>query len=118
MTLPLEHVQDGDWAALNRVVDMLRSLVLDTGGRSLGIRVGTATVTFAGASPNGQQTVTHGLGKTPVGFSAILTGADDVIPIIQGGTMTSTTFVLVASSKTGVNIAAGQQRTFYWIVLG
>jgi hypothetical protein len=34
MTIALEHIQDHDWAAVNRVVDTLRSLVLDTGGVS------------------------------------------------------------------------------------
>jgi hypothetical protein len=52
MTIALEHIQPDDWAAVNRVVDVLRSLVLDAGGVSLSIRAGT--VSAAGAVVRGQ----------------------------------------------------------------
>jgi hypothetical protein len=52
MTIALEHIQPDDWAAVNRVVDVLRSLVIDTGGVSLSIRAGT--VSAAGAVVRGQ----------------------------------------------------------------
>lgn len=114
--IQLEHLADN--SVSDRNFQKLMSVVPDMGGQSVGIRFGTVTITFPGGSPNGQATVPHGLGRVPASFSATLTGASDVIPIIQAGTFDATNFVLVASTKTGANLAAGQQRSFFWMVIG
>lgn len=65
MSIGLERVQEGDWDGLNRVIDRLRSLVLDTGGQSIGVRFGHVTLSWSSSTSAGNQVVAHGLGRTP-----------------------------------------------------
>jgi hypothetical protein len=122
MTLPLEHVQDGDWAALNRVIDKLRSLVPDTGGSSVGIRWGIGTVTWPGGqSLSAANTIAHGLGTDPAAIA--------ITPIAAAGDGAGFSAQVTAGAVGGVSFdvrlgvdsfspVAGTQRSFYWIVIG
>jgi hypothetical protein len=117
MTIVLEHIQEGDWAAVNRVVDTLRSLVLDTGGQSLGIRVGVSTgVVFTASTSSATKTVTHGLGRTPVvafaiDNSAVAAGSGITL---STGALTSTTFGVVGFFPSALTTTI----PFYWVVIG
>lgn len=127
MTVSLEHIAPGDWGAVERVRQLLQSLVIDAGidsttkqPRSVGIRFGAATITWPGASPFATVAVTHGLGKTPI---VVLAGD------AGGGTMATnipvwsaapgaTTFTAAAETSDASAPAVGLTRTFYWIALG
>jgi hypothetical protein len=109
MTIALEHLHEGDWAGLNRVVDTLRSLVPDAGGVSLAVRVGTATLTWAGGTPFSDfPTVSHGLGKTPTvilpAASSGLAGSKFVL--VTAFTYTSTGFTVQGVTDDRSNPAA------------
>jgi len=111
--IALEHIQPEDWAAVARVIDTLRSLVIDTGGVSLGIRVGTGSATFTASPTSAAVTVPHGLGRVPAiaaGFSRnaqfgySVTGRD------------ATNLTVVGSYEPGTNQTG--TITFDWMVIG
>lgn len=120
MTIALEHIQAEDWPAVNRTVDTLRSLVLDTGGQSLGIRVGTGTLTFPGASIfTSTLTVTHGLGRTPVvAFVVPMQGAATYIIVPETFSYTNTTFQVNAATSDNSTPAAATTKTIGWVAIG
>lgn len=70
MTIRLDQIPVDDWDALNRAVDTLRALVLDTGGKSLGLRVGVGSGTWTASNLAADATVLHGLGRVPVAAGA------------------------------------------------
>jgi hypothetical protein len=117
MTIALEHIHPDDWAAVNRVTDTLRSLVIDTGGQSIGIRVGVSTgVVFTASTSSATKTVTHGLGRTPVvafaiDNSAIAAGSGVTM---STGALTSTTFGAVGFFPSALTTTI----PFYWVVIG
>jgi hypothetical protein len=119
--IALEHIQPDDWAAVNRVVDVLRSLVLDAGGQSLSIRAGT--VSAAGAVVRGQGfTVTKGT----AGLYTINQAWARAPTVVVGlGSTSSITGAAVspAPSTTGFGVAtfgsAGLANAeFHWIAIG
>jgi hypothetical protein len=119
MTIPLEHIQDHDWAGVNRVVDTLRSLVLNTGGVSLSLRVGTTTLTWAnGAANSAVATVTHGLGRTPAAVLALGngTGGPNLV-VVQAFTIGATTFQMQGGFLTGTSTGTTNVTTG-WVVIG
>jgi hypothetical protein len=59
----LEHLADGSIS--DRNFQKLRILVPDTGGRSVDIRFGVASVTFTASTISATNTFAHGLGRTP-----------------------------------------------------
>lgn len=113
--VPLEHLHEGDWAGLNRVVDTLRSLVLDTGGRSLGVRIGTGSATWAATGvSSGTATIAHGLGRTPVYAKA---GSQNALRE-YAVTSRDATNIVVTGYRTD-NVAPGVGTTnFDWVVIG
>jgi hypothetical protein len=122
MTIALEHIQPDDWAAVNRVVDVLRSLVLDAGGVSLSIRAGT--VSAAGAVVRGQGfTVT----KTGTGtYTVTQTWARAPVVVVTVGSTASAAGMKVstAPSTTGFGVTtfttagAAIDSEFHWVAIG
>jgi hypothetical protein len=112
MGLVLEHVQPNDWNALNRTIDLLAGLVLDTGGQSLGIRVGQSTVTFTASALSATTVVSHGLGRTPVAvfYGNVDANMDNLATTVVG----ATTFTVQGRYSSAVTGTA----SLYWMVVG
>lgn len=115
MTISLENLGDGSVADRNFL--KLAQLVVDAGGRSIGIRFGSDSLTWpaAGTSSN-TKTITHGLGRTPIvvgGWGSDSTTAQFFY--CYPFTFTSTQFSMrgVAEAAPGV-----QTKTFTWVALG
>lgn len=120
MTIALEHVQEGDWAAVNRALDALRALVPDTGGRSVIWRFGVAVATFPGGTDaTGNVVVTHGLGHVPVDIllTCGLRSDGGVRTYASHFTETATTFTTVGLA-TGANPAAAVTVPINWLAIG
>lgn len=118
MTVSLEYVHENDWAAVSRLIDQLNGLLIDTGGRSVGIRFGSNTITWPGGSgTTSSTTVTHGLGRTPAGVyvsaSTTLGGTH-----INATSVGATTFSVQGTTIDGSSPAGGTTGTFYWLVIG
>lgn len=96
--------------------DQLASLLIDTGGVNLSLRVGVGTLTFAaGAGVSGTVSIPHGLGTTPAGVVAFQNGTGGPSPVVgQASNLTSTTFDLYGEFRTGT-WAAGGTIPFAWI---
>jgi hypothetical protein len=123
VTIALEHIRPDDWAGVNRAVDALRGLVLDTGGVSLGIRVGVSTVTWPGASTfSTAKSISHGLGRAPTIAAAFDASGGTLahIPVfvIPTASMTSTVFSVTAETGDLSSPAAAVVRNFYWVAIG
>lgn len=121
MTIALEDVKAGDWEAVRRTVDALRSLVLDTGGASIGIRFGVTTISWAGGTPfSSAPTVLHGLGKTPVVVipksATFLTGSKFVL--VDAVLYTSTDFTIQGVTDDRSNPAAATTCSVVWVAIG
>ncbi len=85
----LEHLADG--SLTDRNFQLLRRLVVDTGGLSLDLRVGQVEFTFTASNVSAIETVAHGLPRAPLavlvaawrlpgtaaGFSPVDTGSFD-----------------------------------------
>lgn len=117
MTIALEDVKAGDWEAVRRAVDTLRSLVPDMGGASLSVRIGVATLTWPGGSQSTSGAVVqHGLGKTPVVVLAtVLNPPVDAWSWVQ--TLTSTAFTVVGRTSSAAP-AGGTTATVSWLAIG
>jgi hypothetical protein len=94
--------------------DWLLKRFLDTGGRSGSIRFGTAVVTFSAADTSDTETVTHGLGTTPV---AVVVSANIFSPGIFAVTQSvgATTFQTRAITRSGTHTG---DVTIFWIAVG
>lgn len=116
MRSPLEPIQPGDWDGVQRLVDLLSRLLIDVGGRSIGVRFGSGTLTFPGGSPSTSTvTVNHGLGRTPV---AVCVCNEFLGSIGSVNTLTSTTFQTLGFTVDGSSPGAGTGAPFYWIAIG
>lgn len=113
MTIPLEHIQEGDWAAVNRTIDLLRSLVLDTGGVSLGVRTGASSVTFA-AGATADKVISHGLGRVPVWADAKTTNSTILEYQLLAATATTMTFRCYTTTQ----VTTSATFTFDWVAIG
>lgn len=118
--ISLEPV-DRTLGAVSRNFDKLKRLVVDTGGRSIGIRFGTGTWTWpAGSAKSGVTVVSHGLGRTPIVVfvcGATLNGSNET-SAGEAGSYTSTQFSTQASLAQGLAPGAGAANTFAWLVIG
>lgn len=118
--IALEQLADGSVSGRN--FQRLMSLVVDTGGVSLGLRVGgPVNVTWPGGvvSSNGL-VVPHGLGGVPSFVVASLINSGSLAPpfaIAACAVYTATTFVLVATTV-GAIPAAGIFSQFTWLAVG
>lgn len=119
MAIPLRHVirPDGtlDPYVVQKGLETLGLAAIDSGGRSLKIRVGTGTLTFTAAATSATSTVAHGLGSTPV---VVLAQADAGIAFcfIQVNSKDATNVVYQGHDTGGV--ARTGTNTFYWLVIG
>jgi hypothetical protein len=117
MTIALEHIQPEDWAAVNRVVDALRSLVLDTGGRSLGLRVGVKSFSWPGGTALQTFSISHGLGRTPAVVLAV-NGSNNTRGMPRTYSYTATTFALDVITSDASNPGAATADTYGWVAIG
>jgi hypothetical protein len=116
VTIALEHIQPDDWAAVNRVTDTLRSLVIDTGGRSIGIRIGSGAATWTASINAAPVSVSHGLGRIPA-LAAAFPQAGGLGYEIPATSLTSTTMT-VQGFTTAANVITLAASPFYWVVIG
>lgn len=115
MTIALEHLADGSISDHN--FQKLMALVLDTGGQSIGLRIGTGTVTFTTSTTSPVVTVNHGLGKTPVVvFAGPMFAAASTYTgiVITPSHATSTQCSFNGDCRTSLN----QSVVFAWVVIG
>lgn len=116
MTVQLENLADG--SVSDRNFQALARLVLDTGGRSIGIRFGTnSTVDWAASKDSSTATVTHGLGKTPIVVLCQFhdTGSLTTSPVANVGGLTSTQFSIAGHNDTAITAT---DVPFFWVVIG
>lgn len=121
MSIALERVAPDDWSGVQRLVERLSRLVIDTGNISLGLRVGTGSVSFPGGTAiSNVTTVTHGLGRTPIFFGAFETqdhaGAD--MMVLNTFTYTSTSVQTRGCFVLSSAPAAGNIQYFTWVAIG
>lgn len=99
-----------------RNFEVIAKSMVETGGRSIGVRFGSTTVVFA-AAPEATKAVSHGLGKTPVAafaFPVLATTQTLFCSARTGASATSITFQF--NTDNAVNFTGTV--TFYWLVLG
>lgn len=116
MTIALEQLADGSIS--DRNFQRLATLVLDTGGKTVGIRFGTnSTVDFAASKDSSVATVTHGLGKTPVAAFCQFhdTGSLTISPVANIGGLTSTQLSVAGHNDTAITAT---DVPFFWVVIG
>lgn len=111
MTISLDPLGDG--SVSDRNFQKLMSLVLDTGGRSVGIRFGTATATWTASATSATVTIPHGLGKIP-GF---VTYGSKNTPFEYATASVDATNISTVGYQTAGTVVTGTL-TFYWVVLG
>jgi hypothetical protein len=115
MPFPLEPT--GDLTPEGRNFRMLAALAPDFGNQSVSMRVGSVVVTWAGASPATSTTITHGLGRTPVGVW--LSGNSNApYAVMHAGSIGATTFNLFVRDVDNNTPANGTQKAIYWLVIG
>jgi hypothetical protein len=119
----LEHT--GAYDVAQRNFDVIEALAVTAGDQSAQIRFGTATLTWPGGSPRGDNvSVSHGLARTPVVVlvtaSTGVGASTTVFPVVavRGGTMTSTTVELTAVTSDGSSPAAATEATVHWLAVG
>jgi hypothetical protein len=70
------------------------------------------------AGTNGQVTVAHGLGATPVAAFAIMNDSANSVYVARIVSFDSTNIVVaIRNSSSGAQVAAGQSAPFYWLAL-
>lgn len=120
MALPLPGGPDPDPGRQQKFEALARAMP-GFGGKDVEIRYGSGTWTWPGGqSSSGITTVTHGLGRIPVGVWVMSNqdqGANEVI-VADAFTYTATTFGTRGSSKVGTNYAAASTATFVWFAIG
>lgn len=100
---------------LQRNLESLQSK-FDTGGKSIRLRYGAGTATWAGGSQDtGDATVTHGMGKTPV---VVFTQSQTVTAMTRPTTVGPTTFTVKARTLDGSSPAGTTTADFYWLAIG
>lgn len=111
--IPLERLLEN--SVVSRNFDKLAALTMDTGGQSVGIRLGVQTVTFAGSAFSPNYTINHGLGKTPkivIPGNQFISGTVSVTPF--SANFTGTTFLLYGHA----DIAWTGSIFIPWMVIG
>lgn len=116
MTVALEQLADGSIS--DRNFQKLMRIVLDTGGQTIGIRVGTSVLTWAGGNQftGTLASIAHGLGKTP---KVILATPQNppVNAYAWTGTISSTVFSLTGQTTAAAPVA-GTTMTVGWVAIG
>jgi hypothetical protein len=111
--IDLEHVLTGD--GVERNFDKLRSLVPDTGGQSIRLRFGMATLSFTASSDSNVLDVAHGMDPQPL---LVIAGGRMVNGVASHtahvGEIGATTFELYAKRTA----AATEDLDFPWLAIG
>lgn len=122
MSLPLpdSQVDQKPWEVeregVQRNFETIARAILDTGGQSLALRMGSDVLTWpGGASVSNNVTVTHGLARTVV--AAFVTGTGN-LSAWSTGSLGATTFVVQAKTVDGTFPALGTQGFFFWLAIG
>lgn len=112
MGISLEQLADGSTS--DRNFQKLQVLVLDTGGASLGLRMGTGSVTFTAANTSAVKVVSHGLGRTP---AVVLTTPNANTGFVFSVTArASTTFSVQGFTTGGGSVTTTVN--FDWVAIG
>lgn len=115
--MTFEFLPDGAWETLRRILGLIASSLIDTGGRSIGIRFGSGTVTFpGGAQTSTVMNVSHGLGKTPV--CVLLTSQSATVMFEAVAPLSATQIGVEAATRDLSSPVLGTTRSFYWVVIG
>lgn len=109
--IKLEHLADSSIS--DRNFQKLMSLVLDTGGESVGLRFGTGSATWTAAVNSASVTVPHGLGKIPAAAGAFTRD----LGIAYAVTARDATNITVRGFATAGAPTSGTA-TFDWAVIG
>lgn len=112
MTISLEQLHDNSPA--DRNFHKLAQLVLDTGGKTIGIRFGTGSVTFTASTTSATQTIAHGLAKVPQYIACQALDSSGAITVRPVSGADAVNFQAVGRTASAVTGAA----TFYWAVIG
>lgn len=115
MTIRLEQLADG--SITDRNFQQLMSLVIDTGGESIGVRFGQKAFTWPGGTGLQTFTITHGLGRAPIVVLAI-NGNNNTRGMPRTYTYGATTFVLDIITSDASVPGAGTADTYYWLAVG
>jgi hypothetical protein len=111
--ISLEQIADG--SITDRNFQALAQLLLDTGGITAGIRWGVQALTFTASTNSNTATVTHGLGKLPIGGIAQALSAPGFGNIPNPNmAMGATTFDMNAEVKTAFTGSVNM----FWVVIG
>ena len=121
--ISLEHLADNSISDRNFL--KLMSLVPDTGGRSVGIRSGTVTLTWPGAAQQSDApTFAHGLTIAPQAvhltpLGGLSAGAFVIaVPVVVAAGTDATNLQVTAKTHDESLPAAATTATIYWTVIG
>lgn len=109
----LEHLADG--SVSDRNFQALMNLVLDTGGKSIGLRFGTKSFLWPGGTAQQTFTIDHGLGRAPQVVLAVNSN-NNTAAMPRTYTYTATQFELNLIAP--ANVAATTGDTFHWVAIG
>lgn len=114
--ISLERLFDN--SPTDRNFQRLVSLVVDTGGQSVGLRFGTVTLTYTASATSAAATVTHGLGKTPEYIGSLGTTGLSKRHVVNyvSGSRNDTDFQLQA--ETADSAAVTGSISVFWVVIG
>lgn len=111
--IALDHIADGDWQAVERLRLALQSLVVDTGGQSIGVRFGTSTATWTAAATTPGVTIPHGLARSP-----IYAHASTRTSLLEYAVTSRDATNIVVTGFVTMNTAFTGSATFDWVVIG
>lgn len=108
----LRPIVEGDWERVRTNFVILIKLLIDTGGKRVGMRWGTQAITFTASALSDLPTVTHGLDRIP---AIVLAVPNDRTIVVGPFNKTATTFQVAGSRPTGATTLVVQVD---WLVIG
>lgn len=113
--IDLELLTDGTATARN--FDKLRTLLIDTGGQSIGLRFGSDSLSFAASAVSVTRTVNHGLAKIPQAILVLPTlGTEYIVANYVGASRNDVSFQVSGQTNSGSAITA--DLGFFWVAIG
>lgn len=106
----------GDGSTPDRNFRKLNQLVIDPGGVSLGMRIGTASASFVSSAITSSVVVDHGLGREPQLIVMQPRGGGGVQASVDA--RTDTTFTFRGYTTTGASTVGTLALTYDWLVIG
>jgi hypothetical protein len=118
MSISLQALADN--SPTDRNFRKLAQLVIDTGGRSFVVRVGTGTLTWPGGSNySNNLAVSHGCGTTPLIVIAIATAGPGPANEIRAHAYAYTATQFTAFAKYDPTVpGAAHPEPFAWVAIG